>query len=77
MKERLLFLTLILGISVVANQRESTVPINSELAVDLQKWVADKKPTDRAFFMPSSILTVMDRDLGCENRKETFGTHLD
>ena len=73
------------------NRQGSTLPLRSDLAADLRKWVAGKESTDRVFNVPAGLLAILDRDIAAagipkvdaEGRvvhvhalRHSFGTHL-
>jgi len=73
------------------NRQGSTIPIRSDLAVELRAWIAGKSPSDPVFFVPSGLLDILDKDIeaagipkvDAEGRvvhvhalRHSFGTHL-
>ena len=73
------------------SRKGSTVPLRSDLAAELRKWIDGKNPGDLIFVVPHGFLRIMNRDLEAagipkfdeENRvahvhglRTTFGTHL-
>ena len=72
------------------NRQGSTLPLRSDLAVDLRKWVAGRERSESVFKVPDGILRILNRDLkaaGIAKKlddcvvhvhalRHSFGTHL-
>ncbi len=73
------------------NRNGSTVAVRSDLAVDLQKWIAGRDRAERVFVVPAGLVRILDRDLVAAGipkvdadgfvvhvhaLRHSFGTHL-
>lgn len=45
------------------NGKGSTVPLKTDLAIELKHWVKDKTPGDLVFSVPAGLLRILNRDL--------------
>jgi len=73
------------------SRKGSTIPLRSDLAVELRQWIQGRASSELVFTVPTGILRIMDRDLalakipkvdsdGCvvhiHALRHSFGTHL-
>ena len=73
------------------NRKGSVLPLRSDIAAELRKWIDGKKPTDNVFYVSSRLLDILDRDIKAAGipkidadgfvvhvhaLRHSFGTHL-
>lgn len=73
------------------NRQGSTLPLRTDLAVDLKAWVDGRSVKEKVFTVPSGLLDIMDRDIAAAGipkvdefdrvvhvhaLRHSFGTHL-
>ena len=73
------------------NRKGSVLPLRSDIAAELRKWIDGKEPTDNVFYVSSRLLDILDRDIKAAGipkidadgfvvhvhaLRHSFGTHL-